>query len=93
MDLIQQALLTDAGVAIKRAITPLLADSFPQFPEFTNISLGDTDESGTTTVTLRQPPKPKAASVPKSTKPKVDSPLKSMEPLEVTEPVPVEDEL
>ena len=85
VDLITEALSTDAGAAIKRAITPLLAESFPQFPEFTNVTINDTDESGQTTVTLRQPPKPRA------TKPPSD--LKSMEPLDVvtsaTESTPV----
>ena len=74
-DLIQEALLTEAGAAIKRAITPLLADAFPQFPDFTSISIGDTDESGQTTVTLRQPPKPRTT--------KSQSDLESMEPLKV----------
>lgn len=83
-DLIQEALSTDAGAAIKRAITPLLADAFPQFPGFSNITIGDTDESGQTVVTLRQPRQTTPA------KPK--SGLKSMEPLDidelVSEPVP-----
>jgi hypothetical protein len=79
VDLVIEALSTDAGPAIKRAITPLLADSFPQFPQFTSISIQDTDESGQTVVTLRQPPKPRA------TKPPSD--LKSMEPLDVVTPV------
>lgn len=76
IEVIQEALTTDAGAAIKRAIAPILAKSFPQFPEFTTVSIGDTDESGQTIVTLRQPPKPRA------TKPASD--LKSIEPLEVT---------
>lgn len=80
VDIIQEALATDAGPAIKRAITPMLAEAFPQFPEFSNISIGDTDESGQTVVTLRQPPKPRA------TKPPSD--LKSMEPLDVKSPEP-----
>jgi len=86
MELIQEALISDAGPAIKRAITPLLADSFPQFPEFSNITIGDTDESGATTVILRQP---------RQSTPKPSTPLKSMEPLDVEEPEaePVSDEL
>ena len=80
LELIQEALTTEAGTAIKRAIAPLLADSFPQFPEFSAITIGDTDESGQTVVTLRQPPKPRA------TKPPSD--LKSMEPLDVKSPEP-----
>ena len=67
----------DTAATIKRAISPLLADAFPQFPEFTNISIGDTAEDGSTAVILKQP---------KQVEPKVDSPIKSMEPLVVTEP-------
>lgn len=78
LEVIQEALSTDAGPAIKRAIAPILAKSFPQFPEFTNVSIGDTDESGQTIVTLRQPPKPR------TTKPA--SELKSIEPLDVITP-------
>ena len=72
----------DTAATIKRAISPLLANSFPQFPDFTNITLGETAEDGTTAVILKQP---------KQVEPKVDSPIKSMEPLVVTEPdeVPV----
>ena len=42
----------DSASAIKRVLNPLLVDSFPQFSEFTQISLGDTDEAGTTQVIL-----------------------------------------
>ena len=72
----------DTAATIKRAIAPLLVNSFPQFPDFTNIILGETAEDGTTAVILKQP---------KQVEPKVDSPIKSMEPLVVTEPdeVPV----
>ena len=76
--LIAEALTNpDTAAAIKRVITPLLANSFPQFPAFTNITLGETAEDGTTTVVLKQP---------KQIEPKVDSPIKSIEPLVVTEP-------
>ena len=79
--LIAEALTnSETAAAIKRAITPLLANSFPQFPDFTNITLGETAEDGTTTVVLKQP---------KQIEPKVDSPIKSIEPLVVTEPDPV----
>lgn len=72
----------DVAATIKRAIAPLLANSFPQFPDFTNITLGETAEDGTTAVILKQP---------KQVEPKVDSPIQSMEPLVVTKPdeVPV----
>lgn len=61
----------DTAATIKRAISPLLADAFPQFPEFTNISIGDTAEDGSTLVILKQP------------RQTVDTPIKSIEPLVV----------
>jgi hypothetical protein len=76
----------DSAAAIKRILNPLLADKFPQFPTFTNITLGDTAEDGSTTVTLREPRQ--AASTPAKPEPK-ETPIKSMEPLVVNE---VEDE-
>lgn len=79
--LIAEALTNpDTAATIKRAISPLLANSFPQFPDFTNITLGETAEDGTTAVILKQP---------KQVEPKVDSPIQSMEPLVVTEPAEV----
>lgn len=59
----------DSAAAIKRVLNPLLVDSFPQFSEFTQISLGDTDETGTTQVILKQPAAPKS-----------NSPIKAIEP-------------
>ena len=44
-----------ASNAIKRILNPFLANSFPQFPTFTTITLGDTDADGITTVVLKQP--------------------------------------
>jgi hypothetical protein len=44
-----------ASNAIKRILNPFLASSFTQFPTFTNITIGDTDTDGITTVVLRQP--------------------------------------
>ena len=67
----------DSAAAIKRVLNPLLADSFPQFPEFTNITLGDTDESGATQVILKQPRE--AAPT---------GPIKSLEPEVIDEPTP-----
>ncbi len=79
--LIAEALTNpDVAAVIKRAISPLLANSFPQFPDFTNITLGETAEDGTTSVILKQPRQVEA---------KVDSPIQSLEPLVVTEPDPV----
>ena len=61
----------DSAAAIKRVLNPLLVDSFPQFSEFTQISLGDTDEAGTTQVILKQPAAPKSNSALKSIEPAV----------------------
>jgi len=64
----------DSATAIKRILNPLLANSFTQFPEFTQITLGDTAEDGSTTVTLRKP---------RNAVDKPTTELKSMEPLVV----------
>ena len=61
----------DSAAAIKRVLNPLLVDSFPQFSEFTQISLGDTDESGTTQVILKQPAATKSNSALKAIEPSV----------------------
>ena len=65
----------ESSAAIKRALNPLLEGKFPQFPEFTNITLGDTDESGATQVILKQP---------RETAP--TGPIKSLEPEVIEEP-------
>lgn len=61
----------DISAAIKRALNPLLANSFPQFPEFSQITLGDTDEAGATQVILKQPAAPKTTGPIKSIEPQV----------------------
>ena len=61
----------DSAAAIKRVLNPLLVDSFPQFSEFTQISLGDTDETGSTQVILKQPAAPKYNSALKAIEPAV----------------------
>ena len=61
----------DSAAAIKRVLNPLLVDSFPQFSEFTQISLGDTDEMGLTQVILKQPAAPKSNSALKAIEPAV----------------------
>ena len=72
--LIAEALANpEIAATIKRAISPLLADSFPQFPEFTQISLSDTAEDGSTMVILKQP------------RQTTETPIKSMEPLVVNQ--------
>lgn len=50
--------------AIKKLLNPFLANAFPQFPDFTNIVIGDTDESGITTVILKQPKQSTAVAKP-----------------------------
>ena len=80
LELIQEALTTEAGTAIKRAIAPLLADSFPQFPEFTTIKFSDTQkEDGSVEITLSKP-REKSPN-------KVKSPLKSIEPLDIDDSI------
>ena len=91
---------TESSAAIKKVLNPLLADKFPQFPEFTVIALGDTDESGSTQVTLKQPPvaaakdpkEPKAPKPPKAPKEAVATPIKSIEPVVIDEPLGTEPE-
>lgn len=63
--------IPDYAAAIKRILSPLLAESFPQFPEFTNVTIGDTDESGITQVILKQPPVSKSNGAIKSIEPAV----------------------
>jgi len=59
--LIMEALADpESSAAIKKVLNPLLAGQFSQFPDFTNIMIGDTDEvSGATLVTLKQPATPR----------------------------------
>ena len=74
--LINEAMaMPDYAAAIKRILSPLLAESFPQFPEFTNVTIGDTDESGVTQVILKQPPVSKS-----------NGAIKSIEPAVINEP-------
>jgi len=44
-----------ASLAIKKVLNPFITNSFPAFPEYTNITLGATDENGVTTVALKIP--------------------------------------
>ena len=73
----------ESSAAIKKVLNPLLTDKFPQFPDFTIVSLGDTDESGSTQVTLKQP----AVVTPKAPKTPVATPIKSIEPIVIDEPI------
>ena len=78
----------ESSAAIKKVLNPLLADKFPQFPEFTVVALGDTDESGSTQVILKQPPVV-AAKTPKAP---VPTPIKSIEPVVIDETLDTETE-
>jgi hypothetical protein len=86
----------ESSAAIKKVLNPLLTDKFPQFPDFTVIALGDTDESGSTQVILKQP----ATKASKDTKepasgsttlaeptPAPTTPIKSIEPVVITDKV------
>ena len=79
-----------SAAAIKRVLNPLLVDSFPQFSEFTQISLGDTDETGTTQVILKQPAAPKSNSTLKAIEPAVviNNPEETPETGTAVEPEP-----
>ena len=57
--------------AIKRILNPFNSNAFPQFHDFTNVSIGDTDADGITTVVLKQSTKPVA---------KPTAPIKAIEP-------------
>ena len=75
--LIAEALAdSELSAAIKKVLNPLLADKFPQFPDFTVITLGDTDESGSTQVILKQP----TTKASKDTKDQSSGPVTSEEP-------------
>ena len=80
----------DSSAAIKKVLNPLLANKFPQFPEFTVVTLGATDESGSTQVILKQPPvasTAKDSKEPKAPKEPVVTPIKSIEPIDIVVPV------
>lgn len=80
--------IPEYAAAIKRILNPLLADAFPQFPEFTQITLGETDESGATQVILKQPPTPKASGPIKAIESAIvmDEPVESVTPDYIEEP-------
>lgn len=83
----------ESAAAIKRVLNPQLANSFPQFPGFSNITLGDTDESGATTVILKQPKvveKQVESAEPEETEP--EGPIKSLEPEIIEDPTESSDE-
>lgn len=66
----------DTATAIKKVLSPLLANAFPQFPDFSVISIGETAEDGSTLVILKQPTKA----------PKKTGPIKSIEPTVIDAP-------
>lgn len=59
-NILSDLLMSEDNAALIRAINPVLADKFPQFPEFTNINLTEVHDDGTGTVTLRVPPAAKS---------------------------------
>lgn len=82
----------ESSAAIKKVLNPLLADKFPQFPEFTVVALGNTDESGSTQVILKQPttstPKaPKTPAPASDVDMPVQTPIKSIEPVVISDKV------
>ena len=78
-----------ASNAIKRILNPFLANSFTQFPTFTSITIGDTDEAGTTTVVLRQPKQ--STTVAKPSAGAIEE--EYTDPVELTEVEPEADEV
>lgn len=74
----------ESSAAIKKVLNPLLADKFPQFPDFTVIALGDTDESGSTQVILKQPTG-STSKAPKTAPAPITTPIKSIEPVVIDE--------
>lgn len=76
LDVVQEALSTKARADIITAITPVLEKAFPQFAEFKHVIVGETTETGMTTITLSKTkpgtPAKKAAVTrkPKTPKPK-----------------------
>lgn len=80
-----------ASNAIKRILNPFLADAFPQFPDFSQVTVGDTDEDGTTTVILKQPrqstatPKPSVGAIEEEPDDTIEEPT---DELDSSEPIP-----
>jgi len=55
LTIVTEALAAEDNSAIKRALQPFLSGKFPQFPEFTNVTLAEINEDGTAAVTLKVP--------------------------------------
>lgn len=81
-----------ASNAIKRILNPFLAEAFPQFPDFSQVTIGDTDEDGTTTVILKQPrqstatPKPSVGAIEEETTETPEEVVSESEPIVDTSP-------
>ena len=45
----------EANAGIKKVLNPFLSGKFVDFPEFTNITLGETAEDGSVEVSLKKP--------------------------------------
>ena len=53
--IIHDILQSDDNAALLRAITPALQDAFPQFPDYSNVSITGMNEDGSAQVSLKQP--------------------------------------
>lgn len=54
-NIISDILASENNGALLKSITPHLAGKFPQFQEFTNVSIENIDENGAATVVLKIP--------------------------------------
>lgn len=55
MGIISDILASEDNSSLLRAIQPQLANKFPQFPEFTNVSITGINSDGSAAITLKQP--------------------------------------
>lgn len=55
LTLVQEVLQSEDNTALLRAITPALQGQFPQFKEFSNVSIENINEDGTANVSLKIP--------------------------------------
>ena len=53
--IVADILASEDNASLLRAITPALSGKFPQFPDFTNVSITGIDETGAASITLKQP--------------------------------------
>lgn len=55
LTIVTEALAAEDNSAIRRVLQPFLSGKFPQFPDFTNVTLSEINEDGTANVTLKVP--------------------------------------